>query len=74
MIGHAPPDHEYLSQAVGGTQGVYGWRGSTRLVKPGRRCSEGEERRGSSSPCALPLRVDGELPPPATRCSITLCT
>lgn len=60
MIGHAPPDHEYLSQAVRGTQGVYGWRRSTRLVKPGWWCSTG---RGGSFPFDLPLAlVNGELP------------
>lgn len=64
MIGHAPPDHEYLSQAVRGTQGVYGWRRSTRLVKPGRWCSI---RRGGSFQFALPLTlVNGEPPPPGS--------
>ena len=61
MMGHAPLDHEYLSRAVRGTQGVYGWRRSTRLVKPGRWCSTG---RGGSFQFALPLvLVNGELPP-----------
>lgn len=65
MIGHAPPDHEYLSQAVRGTQGVYGWRRSTRLVKPGRWCSI---RRGGSFQFALPLTlVNSEPPPPRQR-------
>lgn len=61
MIGHALPDHEYLSQAVRGTQGVYAWRRNTRLVKPGRWCSTG---RGGSFQFALPLAlVNGKLPP-----------
>lgn len=60
MIGHAPPDHEYLSQTLRGTQGVYGWRRSSHLVKPGRWCSTG---RGGSFQFALPLPlVNSKLP------------
>lgn len=43
-----------------GTQGVYGWRRSSHLVKPGRWCSTG---RGGSFQFALPLPlVNGKLP------------
>lgn len=60
MIGHAPPDREYLSQTLRGTQGVYGWRRSSHLVKPGRWCST---ERGGCFQLALPLPlVNGKLP------------